>query len=372
MSVVVGVDVGKQFHWAEIKLAETGQVLASHRVDNEPAAIATLIAEVKEAQGLHGPARVGTDMLGGIAGLLEAMLADARLPLVHVPGLVVNRARRATRGGEHKSDPRDARVIADQLRTRDDLRVIEPTTQLDASLRLLVARRSELVVDQTRRIARMRNLLCSIHPGLEAVIEAGNKADVLLLTRYVTPTQIRRAGHKRILEFLRRGGEFHHRTIDNLTTKTVASAVAQDIAVPGETVAAELIQAMAREILTGREHLHDLETRIDALLGQHPDAALVQTLPGMGATLTAAFLAAAGGIQRFPTGNELACAAGLAPILKQSGKTTFQHRPTGGDRTLKRVFYQSAFSALQRDPASRAFYDRKRAEGKRHHQPSSL
>ena len=34
---------------------------------------------------------------------------------------------------------------------------------------------------------------------------------------------------------------------------------------------------------------------------------------------------------------------------------------------MKRVFYQAAFSSL-RHPASRAFYDRKRHEGKRHHQ----
>ncbi len=42
--------------------------------------------------------------------------------------------------------------------------------------------------------------------------------------------------------------------------------------------------------------------------------------------------------------------------------------PTPATKTLKRIFYQSAFCALQRDPASRAFYDRKRSEGKRHHQ----
>ncbi len=76
----------------------------------------------------------------------------------------------------------------------------------------------------------------------------------------------------------------------------------------------------------------------------------------------------AGGITRFTTGDQLASAAGLAPVLQQSGKMHYLRRATSGDKTLKRVFYQSAFCALQRDPASRAFHDRKRAEGKRHHQ----
>lgn len=52
------------------------------------------------------------------------MGADAGLILWHVPGLAVNNARRATRGGEHKSDPRDAWIIADQIRARDDLRPV--------------------------------------------------------------------------------------------------------------------------------------------------------------------------------------------------------------------------------------------------------
>ena len=40
----------------------------------------------------------------------------------------------------------------------------------------------------------------------------------------------------------------------------------------------------------------------------------------------------------------------------------------GGNKVLKRVFYQSAFASLRSAPKSRAFYDRKRAEGKRHTQ----
>ena len=118
-----------------------------------------------------------------------------------------------------------------------------------------------------------------------------------------------------------------------------------------------------------RAKIDSLDTQIAELVANHPDAALVQSLPGMGATLTAEFLAAAGGIARFGSGDQLASAAGLAPALQQSGKVRYLQRATSsGDRTLKRIFYQSAFCALQRDPASRAYYDRKRREGKTHHQ----
>ncbi|MFI7207989.1 IS110 family RNA-guided transposase [Micromonospora aurantiaca (nom. illeg.)] len=369
MAVAVGVDVAKEFHWAALVHSETGRVLASRKVNNDPSAIQVLIDDIRAAQAEHGAATVAIDVLGGIAGLLQVMLADAGLRLVHVSGLAVNRARRATRGGEHKSDPRDAKVIADQIRLRaDELRIVEPATEADSELRLLVGRRRELVVDQTRRIGRLRDLLASIHPGLERVVDPTHKVDAALLARYVTPTEIRRAGRRRISEYLRTTGRHHRTVIDALVDKALTAAGAQHVTVPGEAVAADIVRDLAREVLACRDKLADLDKRIHDVLDRHPDGALIQSLPGMGATLTAEFLAVAGGITRFPTGDQLASAAGLAPVLQQSGKVHYLRRATSGDKTLKRVFYQSAFCALQRDPASRAFYDRKRAEGKRHHQ----
>ena len=87
----------------------------------------------------------------------------------------------------------------------------------------------------------------------------------------------------------------------------------------------------------------------------------------MGVVLTAEFIAEAGNLSRFRSADALASAAGIAPVLRQSGRTRFLRRPNGGNKGLKRIFYQSAFCSLgHRD--SRTFYDRKRREGKRHHQ----
>lgn len=87
----------------------------------------------------------------------------------------------------------------------------------------------------------------------------------------------------------------------------------------------------------------------------------------MGAILAAEFLAETGDITRFRSAAALASAAGLAPVLRQSGKSRHLQRPGYANNRLKRVFYQSAFCSLA-DPLSGAFYQRKRREGKRHHQ----
>lgn len=204
MSVAVGIDVAKEVHWAAVKVAETGAVLASHAVDNMPTGIAELLDEIRCAESEHGSVTVGVDVVGGIAALLVVMLVDAGFTVVHVPGLAVNRARQGTAGGEHKSDPKDAAVIADQVRSRNDLRTLTRGREDDVELRLLVGRRRDIVDDQIRRAVRLRDLLVSINPGLERVVDITSKTGMWLLTRYVTAGEIRAAGQRRLVAHLHR------------------------------------------------------------------------------------------------------------------------------------------------------------------------
>lgn len=364
--VAVGIDVAKEFHWAQAIDTTTDEVLLNRRVENDPASVAAMVEELESLGAEHGRLRVGIDVVGGIAALLSAMLLEAGIEVVHVSGLAVNRARQGTSGGENKSDPRDAAAIADLTRRRD-LRAVEAESELDAEIRLLVARRRELVTDQTRRVSRLRDLLASIHPGLEAVVDPTQKGSQRLLMRYVTPAEIRRAGRRRLVDHIARAGRLPRPHVKRLADRALAAASAQTVALPAEGVAASLIRELATEAWAVRERVSALDGEIEAALARHPDAALIRSLPGMGATLTAEFIAEAGGIERFPTADRLAAAAGLAPVLKQSGKVRYLQRAKGGNKALKRVFFQSAFCSLSH-PASRAFYSRKRGEGKRHHQ----
>jgi hypothetical protein len=77
----------------------------------------------------------------------------ARPEGLYIPGLTVDRARDAYRG-ESKTDARDARVIADQARMRPDLGELTPSEAELAELQLLLARRRDLVTDQSRTIIR--------------------------------------------------------------------------------------------------------------------------------------------------------------------------------------------------------------------------
>ncbi|MDP2063704.1 MAG: IS110 family transposase [Phaeovulum sp.] len=330
MDVFIGIDVAMEVRRA-CAMYRNARVLCSHAVDNDPAALGALIGEI---EGLEARCtRTAVDMLGGAASLLCAMLAEAGLPVVHTPGRAVNRARQGIRGGERKSDPKGAAVIAEPARTRADLRAADPPEPLDAEIRLLVSRRRELVTEQTRRAGRLRDLLCGLFPALERRIDPTTRTGLVFLSHYGAPEDIRAAGVKRIVRKLAR--------------------------------AATGLRGL--EALAARDRLKATDQAIRERLAAHPDAALILSMPGMGATLTAVLIALVGRIDRFDGADALAAAAGLAPVLRQSGKTRFLRRAAGRDKALKRVFYQAAFTHLG-SPDSRAFNDRKRAEGKRHHQ----
>jgi transposase len=85
--------------------------------------------------------------------------------------------------------------------------------------------------------------------------------------------------------------------------------------------------------------------------------------------LGAELLVELGELGRFADAAHLAAYAGLAPVSHDSGKYVgHRHRARGGNKRLKNVLYHAAFVAARCDPRCRSFYERKRAEGKRHHQ----
>ncbi len=356
-----GVDAGKGFHWAVVLDAE-GEMLLSRRVDNEEADLSKL---VEEALGLGLELTWALDQPGGAVALLLALLWERDQRVLYVPGIAVDRARDASRG-ESKTDARDARIIAEQARMRRDLSTLAPDEELHAELALLVARRRDLVADRTRAISRLRDTLLALFPGLERVLDLGGRGPLLLVARYQTPSAVRGAGRKRIEAYLKKLGV---RGSAKLAEKAIIAAKGQSVSLPAEDVAAQIVAGLAREALILKERIVEVERELERRFLAHPLAEILLSLPGMGALLGAELLVAVGDPRdAFADAGRLAAYAGLVPAARDSGKRVGNNRRMrGGNKMLKRVFYQSAFASL-RTPASRAFYDRKRGEGKRHTQ----
>lgn len=362
MRLWVGFDVGKAFHWVCI-LDDEGEVLLSRRVQAEEWDIEVCCEEIV-ALGSHGERRVATDLVGGPAALLEAILLERGERVFHLPGIAVNRARDGYRG-ENKSDAKDARVIADQLRTRwQSLHEVRPRSDEAAELRALVAHRRGLVEDQARLITRLRALLLEVFPGLEAALDLRTDRALLAVTRVATPSAARRLGVSRLARWLRERGV---RRSEDLAEKVVGAAKAQRRELPAAQAKAALVSEMAEEVLRTRSRVAAVDDRLEEFMADRPEAEIVQSMPGMGPLFTAEFLSEVGDSSRFGSADALAAAAGLVPATRQSGGASFQRRARRGNRTLKNLFYRSAFSSTVHHAPSRAYYLKKRAEGKAHH-----
>ncbi len=356
-----GVDVGKGFHWAHVVDA-SGAKLLSRKVENDEA---DLLALIDEVLALAGSVVWAVDQPGGGAALLLALVWEREQKVIYVPGLSVDRARDGYRG-ESKTDRRDARVIADQARMRGDLGELSPGEEDLAELQLLLARRRDLVADRTRAVTRLRETLLALFPALERDLNLNTRGPLELVARYQSAGAVRRAGRKRVAAYLKKRGVAK---ADALAEKAVAAAKSQSATLPAEGVAASIVAELAGEVLTLKGSVDALDRELERRFYARPEAPILSSFPGMGPILGAEFLVAVGDVSAFGSADRLAAYAGLVPAARDSGKRVGNHRKgRGGNRVLKRVFYQSAFSSMRGSPESRAFYDRKRSEGKRHTQ----
>jgi hypothetical protein len=148
--------------------------------------------------------------------------------------------------------------------------------------------------------------------------------------------------------------------------KILAALDAQTLVVPGTAEFGRVIAGVAaqlRDVSTERAALaEDLEARLEA----HPLAEVLTSMPGVGLRTAIKILTIVGDGSAFPTAGHLAAYAGLAPVTRSSGPSIKgETRSQRGHHALKSALFLSAFASLG-DPASRAYYDRKLAEKKRH------
>lgn len=360
VEIWIGLDVGKEFHHAVV-LNDVGAVVADRRVTNSEADL----VKVLDAAGTHGVAGLVLDQPGSIAQLALALARQRGVPVAYIPGLVMRRAADLY-PGDAKTDRRDAYVIADTARTRrHNVHWLNIDDDLLVQLRILNGLDIDLAADATRHANRLRDALTSISPALERAV--GTKIQHAgvrdLLAKYPTPAALRSAGKARIRATVskrspRMGVSIAERVWNALSEQTVS--------VPAEATLGRVVAELAVELGRIRDRRDALEAEIEEVFLAHPLGPVLISLPGIGPRTGARILAEIGDGSGFASGSKLAAYAGLAPVTRQSGTSIRgEHRSRRGNHRLKNAMFLSAFASLN-DPDSRAFYDRKRAEGKRH------
>ncbi len=360
--VVIGLDVGKSMHHA-VALDPQGRRLIDGEVANAEPALRELFGR---AAG-EGELLVVVDQLHSIGALPVTVARAMGIDVAYLPGLSMRRLA-DLHPGSAKTDARDAYVIANAALTAPHaLRRLDVPDQTRADLAMLLGYDDDLVAQTTAANNRLRALLSQVHPSLEKALGSNisHPAVLHLLAKAGGPSGLRRMGRIRIDAQLRKHAPRIH---ESLTERIWAGLAEQTVVVPGTAAAERVIPGLAAQLLQLRDERERIARDVEEVLDAHPLAEVLTSMPGVGVKIAARLLAEIGGdVSAFPTAAHLAAYAGLAPITSRSGSSIRSERVNhGGNKRLKNAMFIAAFASLRADPASRAYYDRKRAEGKRH------
>lgn len=361
VTVWIGLDVGKEEHFADV-IDDNGDPLFARSISNDEADLDALLDQASQ----HGVPGLVIDQPGSIAQLSIAVAARRGVPVAYVPGLVMRRAADLY-PGEAKTDRRDAFVIADtaRLRRRQVHWLDTASDELLEQLRILNGFDIDLAADLTRLTNRLRDALTSISPALERAVgsrlaHAGVRD---LLGKFSTPTALRAAGRTRITKAIKTRSP---RLAAKVAETVIAALDAQTVTMPAEATFGRVIAELAAELDRVHQRRDALAGEIEGVFLAHPFGQLLVSLSGIGPRTGARILAEIGDGTRFANGSKLASYAGLAPVTRQSGTSLKgESRSRRGNHRLKNAMFLAAFASL-RDPESKTFYDRKRAEGKKH------
>lgn len=280
-----------------------------------------------------------------------------------------------------KDDSRDARTMADALRTdRRSFRKLEPDTPEGVQLREWTRIAEELTCERTRLVNRYRQQLWRYYPQFLKVESNLTKAWVAELWKCApTPAKAKRLQLATVESFLK------CRRVRTVSAQDVLAYLHEPaIAVaPGTTQAAVAhIQVTVSRLQLVRDELANACRQMDRLTAavatalEKPepgpqtqprrDVAILASLPGVGRIVLATLLAEAREPLQRRDYHALRCLCGVAPVTQRSGKSLIVKRRLAAHKRLQDAAYHWSGNAILRDPVCKAKYASLRARGHGH------
>lgn len=359
-AVFCGIDVVKGEHHA-VGLDAAGARLFDKALPNDE----TRLRAVFDDLAARGPILVVVDQPNTIGALPVTVARACGHDVAYLPGLSMRRVADLY-PGQAKTDARDAFIIADTARTMPHtLRRVDIGDETLTELGVLVGFDDDLAGEATRISNRIRGLLTGIHSALERALgpRIAHLAVLEILSRCGGPSGIRQAGRRRITTLAVKHAP---RMGARLVEEIFAALDQQTVVVPGSTAAEIVLPKLADSLKEVLQQRKSVAEDVERMLDEHPLSRVLTSMPGIGVRTAARILIEVGDGSGFASAGHLAAYAGIAPVTHRSGSSIRgEHPARSGNRKLKRALFLSSFAALH-DPTSRAYYDRKRAEGKKH------
>jgi len=364
MGITCGIDWAKAHHDIAV-IDEHGVVLACQRIASDAGGFGELMRILAEHSddAAAAPVAIETDK-----NLLVVALQAAGNPVYAINPRAVARYRERHSQAGKKSDPGDALVLADILRT--DLHRHRPLPQISENglaIKALARQHQEAIWAMHQTISRLRSVLLEFYPqALQAFPQLKHKAALTVLAAVPTPEAAECLTARRLVALLHRCGRRND--------PALVAQILGDLRTPALRQAPSVERALGRTVVgligivaSMQSAVEELEAALTEEFERHPLAAILCSAPGLGPVLAARVLAEVGDDpKRFASAQSLRAFAGTAPITRSSGRSRFVNARRVRNKRLGDACHWWAFSMLTKSPGARAHYDRRRAAGDYH------
>jgi transposase len=365
--IFAGVDWAEAHHDVHIQ-DEQGRRLAGGRLPDGIEGIARFHDMIAAHADDPGEVAIGIET---DRGLFPAALVAAGYQLFAVNPMSVSRYRDRHAVPGAKSDPGDAKVLADLVRTdRHNHRRVIPDTDLAEAIKVLARAHQSMIWNRRRQANQLRSALREFYPAALAAFDDLTSGDAIEVLK-VAPEPVLGAALSKpqIGAALRRGGRT--RRIPGRTAEIQAALRAPQLQPPPVIAAAMGAFVAALASVTGEmtRQIAVLEQQLTADFEQHPDAEVVRSRPGPGTIPGARVLGEFGDVpDRYTSAKSRRNYAGTSPVTRASGTRRVVLARHVRNKRLADAIYLQAFAALTASPGARQFYDHHRAASDTHHQ----
>jgi hypothetical protein len=367
MRLLAGDDRAEDHHDVELMDA-AGRVLARKRLPEGVAGMARLHDMV--GQQLSEDAGDAEVVIGieTDRGPWVAALVAAGCTVYGVNPLQASRYRERHAVSGAKSDSGDAHMLADMVRTDShQLRAVAGGSADAEDVKVLARTHKTLIWERTRQVQRLRHQLREYYPAaLEAYDDLDAPDTLDLLGKAPDPARGAKLTRAQVSAALKRA---RRRNITDKATAILAALRSPQLGQPAAVTAAYAVtvRSLIALITVLNEQVKNLQGQVEEHFGQHPDAEIYRSQPGMGAILGAWVLAEFGDDpDRYADGKARRNYAATSPVTRASGKKKVVAARFVRNSRLVDALNAQAFASLNASPGARALYDEHRARGIEH------
>ena len=364
MSITCGIDWAEAHHDVAV-LDDSGQVLDRLRIDTGLPGFTQLMDLLSQhSEDLTAvPVAIETDK-----NLLVVALQAAGFTVFAINPRAVARYRERHGQAGKKSDPGDAAVLADVLRT--DLhqhRALPVITAQGLAVKALARQHQEAIWVLHQTTSRLRSVLLEFYPqALRAFPNLKHKAALTVLAAASTPELGSRLTSRKVVALLHRCGRRNDPAlVEQILADLKTPALRQPA--PVEAALGQTVVGLLGILTAMHVAVEQLEQALAVEFDEHPLAPVLRSAPGLGPILAARVLAEVGDDpSRFTSAGGLRAFAGTAPVTRASGRSRRVSARKVRNKRLGDACHWWAFAMLTKSDGARAHYDRRRAAGDTH------